>query len=312
MLNFASESGEPDASGCYLDLVSGKITSVDGLQTLEVAPPLLEDLVAVGILSRNETEFFDESYTVNLAAVSATSSWNTSSGSTNPIEHIVGGEVQGQCKLTVIMYLAADGWLPHEPDVESESYYGEGLAKRFELLHTRPKSYFVALAKAPAIFQKLNGLESVPCIHHGMSDSYYKALLTLTTAADLAKLDSILAAAADIYALADKTFGDLLKADQGDEDEPLALEDGRAEEDLDPDVVLAALMGGDSDIDRQSMHRNALAVIRGLPAASVDLRTAKSSVRGGHRLVVHFDIFRIAQGNSGATCRAPVLIMLPV
>ena len=119
-----------------------------------------------------------------------------------------------------------------------------------------------------------------------MCDSYYKALLSLSSPRDLAKLDAILAAAADVNAIADKTFADLLKGDQGQ----AALEDAVVEEDAHPDVVLAPLMGGDMALDRQSMHRNALAVIRGLPAASVDLRSAKSSLRGegDRKLVVHF------------------------
>ena len=105
----------------------------------------------------------------------------------------------------------------------------------------------------------------------------------------MTKLQALLAGAENPCAIADKSFVELLKESghmDSLEDEPVASEQGGA----DPSEVVRALADRPSHLaDLQFHHRNALAVLRGLPRGSVDLRSARASVRDGKKLVVAFD-----------------------
>ena len=108
----------------------------------------------------------------------------------------------------------------------------------------------------------------MPVIHHGMSQAYYKSLLFLTSVADLTKLLHLINKAPKVKAIGDAPFLGLLKDDDGDGDgseeerTPLMLDD-------------VPVVRGDVD----TVHRIAMAILRGLPDSVPDL-TSRMSITG--------------------------------
>lgn len=212
LLDFPTLSGYPDAAGCRYDVLQGALISFDSTCTLEVPAPLLADLAAAGILIMESTEFGEATVRLNQAAVRWASSFTIAVGSRDPIAHVGSLGVMNMCKLSAMMYLGKCGWRA-ALDGEALDYYSEGSELVFDARASRPKAYFLALALAPRILQLMMRTEACAAvIHHGLSDSYYRALLSARTIADIERVDSILAEAKNIKQLPDRVFAALVNA----------------------------------------------------------------------------------------------------
>jgi len=303
LIDFPTESGQRDAAGCRIDIHSGRLVAYDGTASAEVPAELINDMVAAGVLLSRETEFGEKCVEINAGAVHWDMSVALGAGSTDPLQHTRDRSMDAAscCKLSCIMMMGSMGWKASD-DCGALTYFCHGSSREFALDAGRPKSYFSVLAKADKILGKLGILESLPVIHHGMKDSYYKALLRLTSGKDLAKLDALMAAAADVKALPDKAFAALLP-EQGEE-EPCSVEV------QDEDAILAPLLDRplqlqNTGADMSTLHSNVFAVLRGLPRESIDLRSAMAADVHGHRLVVHFDNFSHSSGKQRCYISCP-------
>ena len=196
-----------------------------------------------------------------------------------------------------MMLLASRGW---QSGLGEHSYYTFGGALRCDLAAQRPKLYFAALAMADAILDKMSRLGFLPVLHHGMPENYYKAILHLRTAADFAKLESMLSSASDFAALPDKSFAALLLHGDDEGKQP------EAEDDPEPPALAPLLPGLAPELqDQLLLHRNIAAVLQGVPASSVDLRSATSATVDGHKLTAHFDNMSHSSGKQRCYIRCP-------
>ena len=178
------------------------------------------------------------------------------------------------------MPISLPGWRAHADEDAALGYHASGDALVFDCGINRPKSYFAVLASIESILSKMEQCEdAVPVVYHGMTDSYYRALMSLSSRSDMLKLQGILDVTANVLTIKDNEFAVLLHGTGDEGDEPPVSED------------LPALldMPRPSDEDMRSLHRNAVAVLRGLPHHLVDMRTSYSAERDGHRIIVHFD-----------------------
>jgi hypothetical protein len=303
LIDFPSESGQHDAAGCRIDIHGGRLVGCDGTASVDAPAELINDMVATGILLSVETEFGEKGVAINLGTVNWDMSVTLGAGSTDPLQHTRDRSMDAVscCKLSCIMMMGSVGWKASD-DCGALGYFCHGAPREFALDVGRPKSYFWVLAKADEILGKLGVLESLPVIHHGMKDSYYKVLLRLTSGKDLAKLDALMATAADVKALPDKDFAALLP-EQGEE-EPCGVEV------QDEDAVLAPLLDRplqlqNTGADMNTLHSNASAVLRGLPRESIDLRSSMTADVHDHRLVVHFDNFSHSSGKQRCYIACP-------
>ena len=233
LLGWPSESDVRDAAGCFWDAIRGVLVSCDSSKQLEIDKGCLMGMVYAGILFLSVDEFGDDSFTLNSAAIRWREHQIIEHGTTDPLHHLRPGAEQDHCKLSMVMLLASQGWRPIAEHAALD-FHCVGGQLVFDMKAHLPKSYFVALAKADSILEKMLTSDSLPVIHHGLSDSYYKLLLKLRSADDVAKLDALLAQAPDVHQLQDEQFKALLPADEKTTDDDLELADGPA-----PDVILA-------------------------------------------------------------------------
>ena len=131
--------------------------------------------------------------------------------------------------------------------------------RSFMCTHTRPKSYFIVLAVADEVLGRMAIQDDVmPVIFHNMTDSYYKALLNIRKAADFRKLFACLDDAADVGALKDSVFKDIMVEAGVD-----VVQDAQAGEGAEEIVPL--LDEAPAVPDAQGMLATAGSVARGTP-----------------------------------------------
>ena len=167
---------------------------------------------------------------------------------------------------------------------------------------TKSKMYFAALALCGDVLQRLAAVgaeDTLPAIHHGMPESYYKALVYMRSWADIGRLLVLMEAAPDLVSIRDAQFAELLSGgctlsdDQdagGEASEMLAFPDRPARlEDL------------------QSLHRTAASILRGIPHEMVDIRSSMPAILSGKKVLVHLDNCSHVSGKQRAyvACRSP-------
>jgi hypothetical protein len=240
---------------------------------------------------------------VNMSAVSWNATVDVSRGSNDPLSHMSESSLKQTGKLGLAMHLRAEGWVPRCAR-SGEQFYAEGLPREFDMSMKRPRLYFLALAKSSEIFLKMSRLDGLPTIYHGLPESYYNGLLTLQSAAALAKLQELIDGTHDVSSLTDTQFSELLPR-QGT---GLALkEDALASTDKDHFDVLAALTDRPRDEQRdvETMQRTALAVLRSIPHESVDLRGAMMCKVAGRSFTAHLDNCTHSSGKQRAYIKCP-------
>ena len=269
---------------CMFDQAAGKLRDMDGLAVEDADVSVMNDLLALGCLYTVASEFGDMEFRVNNNAFSLTSCSALEEGSRNPIRHVALASPQKCCKLTNLMLLHALGWQPVALGERAAlRYYISGAERFYREGLQQAKLYFSALASSDTILRKLSAVmseDSVPIIHHGMPESYYKALIQLHTAADLARLVAILDRAPAVASIGDSPFAALLGKDHDDD----------TGDDTDGENVLPALLDDPCLVpDVQATHRLAAAVLTGLPADRADLRSTWSTPPGDNAMKVMFD-----------------------
>jgi hypothetical protein len=302
LMTFPSECGSCDASGCRWDPVMGCLVAFDGSTSMEVEEGMLGDMMAAGVLYQKTTDFGERGISVNMGAIVWDTSFCLEQGSRDPLVHVDKKAPQQSGKLSLMMLLAARGW---QSGLGDDSFYTLGGALRCNLSARRPKLYFAALALAEAILHKMSSLASLPVLHHGMPESYYRVLIHLRTADDFVKLESMLSSASNIASLPDKSFAALLQL--GDDEEGKQPEaEADQPEPPEPPPLAPLLPGLPPELsDQLLLHRNIAAVLRGIPASSVDLRSAASATVDGRELSVHFDNMSHSSGKQRCYIRCP-------
>ena len=279
--------------------------SFDMSASIDVSPGVVRDMVAAGVLQASETEFGEMSVKLSLEAVSWASAFTFERGSTHPLLGISALSPQHQAKLSIMLLLSSQGWRDRLPDLHLE-YHSRESPLFFEPVASRPKSCFVALAISDRIFEKFEACDttelSLPVIYHGLSDSYYKALLSLKTKQDVLALNALLSGASNMKQLTDKAFAALTRSGEGDEadeeGDDLSARDAAILEPLMP-LPAPALQGA------RSMHAAALAVLRGVPRGSVDLTDSRGATFGGVTYRAHFDHFSHQSGRQRCYIACP-------
>jgi hypothetical protein len=119
------------------------------------------------------------------------------------------------------------------------------------------------------------------------------------------KLESMLSSASNIASLPDKSFAALLQL--GDDEEGKQPEaEADQPEPPEPPPLAPLLPGLPPELsDQLLLHRNIAAVLRGIPASSVDLRSAASATVDGRELSVHFDNMSHSSGKQRCYIRCP-------
>ena len=164
-------------------------------------------------------------------------------------------------KLAVVMHLMRSGWRPRRQMTRASSYQrgGEKVFWCGDSLGAST-SYFLALARAEAILARHSPEFS---IHHRMPDTYYRALLLLTSPSSIDRFRSIISSAS-IGSLGAAHFQDIL-AD-------VSLEDPSALEDMPPLAEERSLDDMPELSDDQAEALAAQIAGGAIPAEKVDLR----------------------------------------
>lgn len=277
------------------DTASNKIASPDGGFEMSVHLEDVQDMVAAGVLTQGAGENGKMLLQVDLRAVCWRSSSALLEGSADPVRHVSRESPQQHPKLTIIMKMLACQWQPgHGNDL---TYFAAGQAQEFDLNTSRPKNYFAALLCADRILYTLAIADesSLPIILHGMPDAYYRSLLQAKSTNAVKSLLALLDGSTDVRAMSNASFNCLKDIADFTDKEATEEEARQAMPALLDDEPSAS-----SRADMEHMHKSALAVLRAIPSALVDMRAAMQAEIMGHTYRVHFDNCSHASGKQRA------------
>ena len=293
---------------CSLDFSAGRMISLDSSRSEEVDGSVVQDLVSAGILHSGVNEFSELKLRINYDSVTWCSTSGVRIGHMALTSHVRLDRLWKHPKLALMMHLSADGWLALD-DKEKDSHYEHGGAQLFVASHQRPKSYFAVLCVVDRVLQKLSIAEgTLPLVYHHMPDMYYRCLMSLSTAKQMLALTDILERTEDVRSLRDQEFKTLLSEEDGDS---AVWDDGPDERDPTAFGVLAlrdhpAGPGKANDADIRRVHQIAQQVLKGIPAAMVDIRSRWRSVDEDRLGVVHFDNCSHSSGKQRAYISCPL------
>ena len=253
----------------------------------------LQDMIAAGIILEHPDSAGPNTYSVNMQSVQYDPHASVQHGTRDPLRHVDSNSLQRHCKLACMMHLSMKGWR----DYPVLTDWAAGFPLQCNLSISRPKSYFVALALADSILAKFPIAEDiVPCIKHGMTASYYNALLNLQSR-DFHKLIALMNGADNVLGISDRAFADIVPNCRDEDAEPLPVEDRLAIADAPASIS--------SQIDIQTLHANAMAVLRGHAARDVDLSHVTHVDYEGHRFTVRFDNYSHSSGKQRCYISCP-------
>lgn len=296
ILTVATLDGEGAKS--YVDVIFGRLISMDGERSTQVDLATLQDLISAGVALVQESEFGEDIIQINLETVSWVCSHGLQHGTKYALGHVSLSNVDKQSKLSALMFLCSLGWTPSAENL-SGRYYEASSEKVFDASLQRPKVYFVALCMSASILRKLSTSEAaLPVIYHGMPQAYYKALLSLP-ASKMQAIADIIEQTPHIKRIRDSEFAALLDGCEGVPER---------EEGPEGQHMLAVLDApSPAEVDAQRVHRIAASVLRGLPAEFVDIRSCMVATSANRTLRVNFDNCSHSSGKQRAyiACPAP-------
>lgn len=183
-----------------------------GGASIPVSVEMVMGMVARGLILCGETEFNELAVGVDSSKIAWQASCVLTEGSHDVVAHISLASLHKHPKLTLMMWLTRNGWIASQERLKGSTYTGDDDDRIFDAELSRPKNYFLALARSDMILKRLAIREDViPAIYHGMSDSYYAAMLHAKTMAQVDRLLNLLEGAQSVTEIKDKDFSDFVR-----------------------------------------------------------------------------------------------------